>query len=146
MADVVIRDVEAGDWDGWKRLWDGYLRFYREDLDEATSLFTFDRLCQKSDGMFGFVAQSGTDLTGIVNALVHPSTWTTTCYCYLEDLFVSPDARGGSIARKLIEAVSTEAKSRGAAHVYWHTQEFNGAARSLYDQVAHLTSFRVYER
>jgi hypothetical protein len=46
----------------------------------------------------------------------------------------------------LIEAVSTEASARGAAHVYWHTQQFNGAARSLYDQVARLTSFVVYER
>jgi GNAT superfamily N-acetyltransferase len=146
MTDIVIREVEAGDWDGWKQLWDGYLHFYREDLDEATSRFTFDRLCRRTDGMFGFVAVSGTDLTGLVNALVHPSTWSTTCYCYLEDLFVSPDARGGSIARKLIEAVSAEAGRREAGHVYWHTQEFNGAARSLYDQVAHLTSFRVYER
>jgi len=34
---------------------------------------------------------------------------------------------------------------RGAGRLYWHTQEYNGRARSLYDQVAHLTSFVVYE-
>jgi GNAT superfamily N-acetyltransferase len=146
-----IRPVREDDWDGWKPLWDGYLDFYREHLDEATSRFTFDRLCKLQDGLFGFVAvsdravQEGAIL-GLVNALVHPSTWTTGCYCYLEDLFVSRDARGSDIARQLIEAVSTEAKARGAAHVYWHTQQFNGAARSLYDQVARLTSFVVYER
>ena len=141
-----IRPVREDDWDGWKPLWDGYLDFYREQLDEATSRFTFDRLCKLQDGLFGFVAVSDGAVQGLVNALVHPSTWTTGCYCYLEDLFVSRDARGSDIARKLIEAVSTEASARGAAHVYWHTQQFNGAARSLYDQVARLTSFVVYER
>ena len=34
----------------------------------------------------------------------------------------------------------------GAERVYWHTQEFNGAARSLYDSVGQLTSMVVYER
>jgi GNAT superfamily N-acetyltransferase len=143
---VVIRPVAEGDWPGWKKLWDGYLDFYREQLDEPTSRFTFDRLCRREDGMFGFIAETDGLLNGIVNALVHPSTWTTACYCYLEDLFVDRESRGGHIARELIEAVSTEAASRGAAHVYWHTQQYNGAARSLYDQVARLTSFVVYER
>jgi GNAT superfamily N-acetyltransferase len=143
---VTIRPVTEEDWDVWKALWDGYLDFYREHLDEATSKFTFDRLCRLEDGLFGFVAEQDGDIQGIVNALVHPSTWTTGCYCYLEDLYVARSARGSRIARDLIEAVSKEAASRGAAHVYWHTQQFNGAARSLYDQVATLTSFVVYER
>jgi GNAT superfamily N-acetyltransferase len=143
---VVIRPVTDSDWEGWKVLWDGYLSFYRERLDEATSRFTFDRLCKCEDGMFGFVAEEDEELKGIVNALVHPSTWTTSCYCYLEDLFVARSSRGIHIARELIEAVSTEATTKGADHVYWHTQQFNGAARSLYDQMARLTSFVVYER
>ncbi len=143
---VVIRPVAEGDWTGWKTLWDGYLDFYREQLDEATSMFTFERLTKREDRMFGFVAEEGGALVGLVNALLHPSTWTTSCYCYLEDLFVQRASRGSHIARELIEAVSTEAATRGAAHVYWHTQLYNGAARSLYDQVARLTSFVVYER
>ena len=143
---LIIRPLAEGDWEGWKILWNGYLDFYREQLDEATSRFTFDRLTRREDGMFGFVAEEGATLKGLVNALVHPSTWTTSCYCYLEDLFVERSSRGSHIARELIEAVSTEATNRGAAHVYWHTQQFNGSARSLYDQMARLTSFVVYER
>lgn len=143
---VTIRPVVEEDWDRWKVLWDGYLDFYREHLDEDTSKFTFERLCGRHDGLFGFVAESQGEVEGLVNALVHPSTWTKGCYCYLEDLFVARSSRGGEIARELIEAVSREATARGAAHVYWHTQQFNGAARSLYDQVARLTSLVVYER
>jgi hypothetical protein len=42
--------------------------------------------------------------------------------------------------------VYEEADRRGAAKTYWQTQQYNGRARSLYDQVGHVTSFIVYER
>ena len=50
------------------------------------------------------------------------------------------------VARELIEAVCRRAAERGAESVYWMTQEFNAPARSLYDTVAELSSFRVYQR
>lgn len=142
----VIRPIEEHDWEGWKLLWAGYLHFYRETLPDSTTRLTFERLCNRDDGMFGYVATSGADIAGLVHAVVHPSTWSASCYCYLEDLFVAPGVRGTGIARELIEVVAEEAATRGAERVYWHTQEFNGPARSLYDQVARRTSFVVYQR
>jgi GNAT superfamily N-acetyltransferase len=95
--------------------------------------------------MFGFVAASDSSLTGFAHALLHPSTWSTEGYCYLEDLFVAPAARGAGVGQALIEAVVGEGRRRHVGRIYWHTQEFNGPARSLYDQVAHRTSFIVYQ-
>ena len=51
--------------------------------------------------------------------------------------------RGGDVARRLVEAVFAFADRFGPASVYWLTQEYNGPARSLYDTVAHRTSFVV---
>lgn len=130
---------------GWQRLWDGYLRFYREELDADITDATFKRLCTGSNAMFGFVAERDGVLVGLVHALLHTSTWSTTTYCYLEDLFVAKGARGTSIGKDLISTVASEAGRRGAEKLYWHTQEFNGPARSLYDQVAKQTSFVMYE-
>ncbi len=59
--------------------------------------------------------------------------------------YVDPAARGGSVARELFAAIYAEARRRGADRVYWHAQQFNGPARSLYDTVGRLTSFVVYE-
>ena len=118
---VTIRPVSEEDWDGWKVLWDGHLDFYREHLDEATSRFTFDRLCGLQDGLFGFVAEDDGGLQGIVNALVHPSTWTKGCYCYLEDLFVARSP--GKPYRPPADRGRVDGSdARGAAHVYWHTE------------------------
>ena len=61
-------------------------------------------------------------------------------------MIVAPTARGTSVALNLIRAVFAVADRKGATRTYWHTQEFNGPARSLYDQVAHPMSLVVYER
>jgi len=144
---TTIRALRAEDRDAWRVLWDGYLRFYREDLPEHITELTFRRLVQREDGMFGLVAVDSNDRpVGLANVLTHPSTWTENGYCYLEDLYVSPEARGTGAGRALIEAVIEAARERDITRVYWHTQQFNGRARSLYDVAGTLTSMVVYER
>jgi hypothetical protein len=44
-----------------------------------------------------------------------------------------------------VRSAKQSSDTRGAGRLYWHTQEYNGRARSLYDQVARVTSFIVYE-
>ena len=145
----MIRALTADDYPAWLPLWRGYLRFYRGEVSDEVTLGTFRRLAGGLDGMTGLVAEdpAGTgSLAGLAHLVFHPSTWASQPYCYLEDLFVVPSARGSGLSRQLIDAVYAEADRRGAARVYWETQEYNGAARSLYDLVAHRTSFVVYER
>jgi GNAT superfamily N-acetyltransferase len=145
----MIRALTADDYPGWLPLWRGYLRFYRGEVSDEVTLGTFRRLAGGLDGMTGLVAEdpAGTGtLAGLAHLVFHPSTWASQPYCYLEDLFVAPSARGSGLSRQLIDAVYAEADRRGAARVYWETQEYNGAARSLYDLVAHRTSFVIYER
>lgn len=143
----MIRPMRDADWEAWKSLWDGYLRFYRAQLDEQTTRSTFRRLCAQEQGMIGLIAvdERGAGL-GLAHVVFHPATWTSTSYCYLEDLFVSHQARGMDVGRQLILAVYAEADRAKSARVYWHTQQYNAQARSLYDQVAHPTSFIVYQR
>jgi GNAT superfamily N-acetyltransferase len=141
----VIRALTEADRAGWQPLWEGYLRFYRETLPASVSDTTFDRLCARRDGLFGYVAEEDGVLVGLAHGVVHGSTWSTAPVCYLSDLYVDPAARGDGAARALIDAVVAEARTLGAAEVYWHTQEFNGRARSLYDQVGELRSWVVYE-
>jgi GNAT superfamily N-acetyltransferase len=143
----MIRRVEQSDFDSWRKLWQGYLHFYRAELSDETTLKTFDRLVDQTDGLVGLVAvDDNSELVGLAHLVFHASTWSPDRYCYLEDLFVSPVARGGPTARELFAAIYEEADRRGAVRTYWHTQQYNGAARSLYDQVGRPTSFIVYQR
>jgi GNAT superfamily N-acetyltransferase len=143
---VTVRRLEDRDRKRWLELWAGYLHFYRAELSDEVTELTFVRLRDGADGLLGLVATDGDGrLVGFAHLVFHPSTWSSTGYCYLEDLYVDRSARGGGVSRALFEATYAEARARGADKTYWHTQQFNGAARSLYDKVGHLTSYVVYE-
>ncbi|MCA3840747.1 GNAT family N-acetyltransferase, partial [Burkholderia sp.] len=65
-------------------------------------------------------------------------------YCYLQDLYTSPDARGQGAGGALIEAVYERAREAGASRVYWLTHETNTTARALYDKLANNGGFIQY--
>jgi GNAT superfamily N-acetyltransferase len=141
-----IHNLDEGHWEQWQPLWKGYLEFYRAELPEETTRSTFARLVGGEDAMFGLLAvDEGGNGNGLVHCVVHPSTWSDAPSCYLEDLFVAPSGRGSNLGRALLEEAKRASLQRGAGHLYWHTQEYNGRARSLYDLVARPTSFIVYE-
>ena len=128
----------------WLPLWKGYLRFYEVDIDGETTDLTWRRLMDPSEPMFVLGAFADGRLVGIVHFLFHRSTWTTGDYCYLQDLFTAPDARGAGVGRALIAAVCERATSQGASRVYWLTREDNATAIALYDKVALRTGFIQY--
>jgi GNAT superfamily N-acetyltransferase len=141
-----VRRLQIHDFDRWRVLWGGYLSFYRADVPDQVTDLTFKRLCDGEHGMVGLVAAGADDQPiGLAHLVFHGATWSESGYCYLEDLYVDPTHRGGQVARALFDAAYAEARERGVQRVYWHTQEYNGAARSLYDTVGQLTSFVVYE-
>lgn len=142
-----MRRLAQEDRDAWRPLWDAYNAFYRSVQPEEVTRATFARLCDPGEpALLGLVAEGGGGLVGLAHLVVHPSTWSAGSYCYLEDLFVGRDARGSGVGEALFAGVYAEADRVGAERVYWHTQEYNAPARSLYDRVGRRTSFVVYER
>jgi GNAT superfamily N-acetyltransferase len=143
---TTIAPLTASDEAEWRPLWDAYLVFYESELPEDVTRETFRRLVA-GDGIHGALARDDDGrAVGFVHWLFHPATWSVGPYCYLEDLFVAPDARGGGIGRALIEHVSEQARAASASKVYWLTQQSNATARTLYDRVADDTGFVHYER
>lgn len=143
---VTITAVTPADRDEWGRLWAGYLEFYETDLDETTTDATFAALLDPESTVHGALARDDAGRAiGLVHWLTHAATWSTTDYCYLEDLFVAPDTRGGGTGRALIAHVRDWAEEHGSAKVYWLTAETNSTARALYDRVANRTGSIHYE-
>ena len=144
---IDVRELRSEDQPQWRVLWNGYLDFYRCELPQAVTEFTWRRLIDQGHGLHGFAAVDATDgVVGIVHFQFQPSTWSLTSYCYLEDLFVAPKRRGSGAGSALIRAVYRAADERGAGKVYWTTENSNERARSLYDRMATLTPFLQYRR
>jgi GNAT superfamily N-acetyltransferase len=145
-AEPLVRPAEARDEEAWRRLWAGYLRFYRAELSEEVTAATWSRLLDPESDMSCLVAVHGGEVVGICNYLFHASTWSTQPICYLQDLYVDREVRGTDAARALILACEGAAREAGAFRLYWQTQEYNGAARSLYDTIVPRSSFIVYRK
>jgi GNAT superfamily N-acetyltransferase len=145
-ADVIVRPVGAEERTAWEPLWNGYLTFYEATLAPGTTDVTWARLHDPAEPMFALGAYAGGRLVGIAHYLFHRSCWTAGDYCYLQDLFVAPEHRGGGIGRKLIVAVEQAAREAGASRLHWLTREENLAARGLYDQMAERSGFIQYRK
>lgn len=146
MSETTVRPLAPQDSAAWRRLWAGYLRFYRASVADDVTDATWARLLDPDSSMACLVAERDGAVIGICNYLFHDSTWTVQPFCYLNDLYVDPAARGSGAARALILACEEAARTAGAARLYWTTQEYNGAARSLYDTIVPRSSFIVYRK
>ncbi len=142
---ITVSPLAPADHDEWLPLWADYLTFYESELSPEVTAISFRRLVER-DGMWAAIARDDHDhAVGFVHWTTHASTWNPLGYCYLEDLFVSSQARRGGVGRALIRHVRDWAEEAGCGKVYWLTQETNAVARAMYDRVATSTGFTHYE-
>ena len=144
---MIIRGLEGRDRDSWGTLWKGYLDYYETELPPEMYDIAFNRMLAGSEHEFhGLVAEKDGILIGLTHYLFHRHGWKVEPVVYLQDLYVSDDARGTGAGRALIEAVYDVADKAGSPNVYWLTQNFNKNGRRLYDRVGSLTPFIKYQR
>ena len=147
MTAMTIRRLEPGDRADWRRLWTGYLEFYRATVDEAVYTASFDRLLSEDVPAYnGLIAHVDGTAAGLTHFIYHLHGWKLRDVCYLQDLWVEPDFRGHGVAAGLIRAVYAAADTAGAPDVYWLTAEDNTSARRLYDRIGRQTPFIKYQR
>src|SRR5215467_11620843 len=131
ISELVIRPISTVDRERWEPLWNGYLDFYEKTIPQEATKLTWQRLTTNGEIEGLLAVDEHGEALGLVHFLYHPSTSSVGGNCYLQDLFVIPSARGRRVGRRLIEAVRLVAKKKGAAVLYWQTEEFNGTARRL---------------
>ncbi|AWQ20626.1 N-acetyltransferase [Pantoea ananatis] len=132
-----VRKALPEDYSAWLTLWKGYLHFYGQNLDDAVTLSTWQRIQSPESALMCWLAEFDGKVTGFVVCVIHEGTWFTQPVCYLEDLFVEENARGVGAGKALITRVCDEAREAGWAKVYWVTNE-NNPARKLYDKLAQV--------
>jgi GNAT superfamily N-acetyltransferase len=146
MRSVEVKAIDNHDLDIWLPLWKDYQRFYEVDIPPSVTLKTWARFLDPAEPMHAALAMVGEKALGLVHSIYHRSAWTTSDHCYLQDLFVAAEGRGGGIGRALIEHVYADAKRRGASRVHWLTHESNHHAIQLYDRIADRSEFIQYRK
>ena len=146
MNDVVIRSLESSDEADWRRLWAEYLVFYKATLPDSITNATWAKLIGDNEVFIGTVAEVDGQVVGIANSILHPTTWSESQFCYLNDLYVDPSIRGKGIGKLLIDDLIAKSEANGWARLYWSTKEDNEVARRLYDRYGAADGFVRYAK
>lgn len=142
---IIVRDAADHDQADWRRLWAGYLAFYRVELAEETTAGVWRRVLDPTEPLFCRVAAMNGGVIGFAVCVIHAGTWSSAPACYLEDLFVDPAARGGGAGAALIQDLIDRGRRDGWRRLYWHTHADNRTARRLYDRFAVADGFVRYD-
>ena len=146
---VTVRLVTPQDEKRWRELFEGYCVFYKRELSDTLTAYTWARIVDAAIPVHAIVAEHDSDgVIGIANYLIHEHTLGLTPVCYLGDLFVDPALRATGVGEQLIEWLTDEMKRKRWSRLYWHTRLNNYRARGLYDKfTAHsdFVRYTIYE-
>ena len=143
MKAFVVRRADTGkrDLDLIAPLFDSYRQFYDEPADgELAAAFIRDRLKAKESVIF--LAETGEEGTrealGFVQLYPSFSSVAACRIWVLNDLFVTPEARGRGVGRALMEVARQHALQTGAKRLTLETTAENRAAWSLYEDLGYV--------
>jgi GNAT superfamily N-acetyltransferase len=133
----VIEIVTEADLADLLPLMRGYCDFYEVDPSDETLLAMSRELIADPDKEgLQLIARDG-DGRAIGFATIF-WTWSTLSAARLgvmNDIFVTPEARGSGAAAGLIEACAERCRRRGIAELDWQTAHDNVRAQKLYERV-----------
>ena len=145
-AQLIIRPAQATDAQASLAFWQGYCAALDGTVSDAITEGVWRRILAPDEPIGClFACRRGDEPVGLANYVLHPHTWSLQLVCYLEDLFVAPEARGSGVGRALIEELVSIGKQHGWRRVYWHTHDNNYRARTLYDRLTRRTDYVRYD-
>ena len=145
MATSVSR-LQAEDRADWEVLYHGYAEFYQVPMTDQILDTVWGWIHDDENPFFGLIAK---DENGKALGLMHcrqmPSPLRGAQVGFLDDLFVSPDARGQGVVEKLYAALNDLGRQQGWPFIRWITAENNYRGRAVYDKLSEKTHWVTYQ-
>lgn len=111
----------------------GLAAYEREpDAVEATVELLTATLIGPAPSAEALVAELGGAVVGVAVFFTNYSTWSGRNGLYLEDFFVTPEARGTGLGKALLVRIARIAVDRGCARVDWSVLDWNQPAIDFY--------------
>lgn len=143
---ISVRPLIESDYASWSALYSAYAEFYQVSQTQNMRDEIWSWLQDKNHEVNGLIAVND---EGVAVGLAHYRSFARPLSAsvggFLDDLFVTPSARGNEVGKKLIEAVSNVGKEKNWSVIRWITAENNYRARSTYDKLANQTQWVTYD-
>jgi ribosomal protein S18 acetylase RimI-like enzyme len=144
---VTVRHAVIGDLDELVPLFDAYRQFYGQPHDLARArAFLRERFANAQSVVF--LARDGEGAAvGFTQLYPSFSSTRTARTLVLNDLYVSPEARGSGVGRNLLAAAAAYGRAIGAVELSLMTARTNHTAQRLYESAGWVRDevFLTYE-
>lgn len=126
----------AGDLDRLAPLFEAYRQFYKKPRQRVAARRYLAERLRRGESVV-FLAELGRSSVGFVQLYPGFSSLSLGRAWVLNDLYVSPEARGHGAARLLMAAARRHGIRTGAVRIELATAKTNRAARALYDALGY---------
>ena len=114
-------------------------------IDDETTTETWRRLCSKNEPVWGLgVFDNDDNLQGFLHYILHHTTGFKEPACYMQDVFIAPNARLQGLAKRLIWELHDMGKTEKWARIYWFAQKNDIAAQNLYKNLGINMDFSLH--
>ncbi len=141
----IVRQATPDDLEAVAELFDQYRQFYRCPSDLAAArTFLANRLQNSDSIIFVVQAEPGGALVGFTQLYPLFASLSIGRAYVLNDLFVSPAARGLGLGRHLLERAAEFGRDTGARYLELSTETTNAAAQRLYEKLGWVRETAFY--
>jgi len=131
----VITRVGVADLDDIAPLMRGYCDFYEvSPSDGALRALALTLIEHPDTAGVQVIAREEGEAVGFASIFWSYSTLSACAIGVMNDLYVSPAARGKGLGAELIRACEAECAARGVEILEWETAPSNARAQSVYDR------------
>ena len=146
-----VRHVAENEFEPWSRLFRGYADFYHWPTSDEHQrrIWSWIHDDHSVEALVAVPLDGSGNETGEPQGIAHLREWVRplrgVIAGYLDDLFVSPELRGGGAVDALFAEINRLAVERDWSVVRWTTADDNYRARAVYDKLATRTTWITYD-
>jgi len=143
---LTVNHVAQQDRTQWQALYHGYAEFYKVPMNDEILDTVWGWIHAEGNPFFGLIAkdEAGNAL-GLMHCRQMPSPLRGALVGFLDDLFVTPEARGQGVVEALYDSLGELARQQGWPFVRWITAEDNHRGRAVYDRLSDKTDWLTYQ-
>ena len=144
---IEILKLTQADRPEWEALYRGYADFYQVPMTAEILATVWGWIQDDSNPFYALLARDETGkAVGFIHCRQMPSPLRGAMVGFLDDLFVSPEARGQGVVNALFQGLNQLGRNNGWPFIRWITAENNYRGRAVYDRLSDKTHWVTYQK
>lgn len=144
--ELTVRPAVSSDRDQFLALWTGWQDHMGGRVPDEVTARSWRALLAPGTGLICLLVCAGDRALGFAMLSATFFAWTGEDILYLQDLFITPEARGRGVGGRLLKGIYDHADSIKARQVFWMVDEDDPELQAFYGGKAVRSPYLRYLR